>query len=204
MSRSKAGVTVSASYGPTVSISANANYSNNRSTREATKAASKYTQDITTKVTDKISKRVLQRTITRSRTETTTKDVHTLANAGKSHISCVYQWPNKVYEAQMWNYGKRTMFDFMIPEPGAFYLDKQTDPQISADRIRAVIPYTRTPDGIKIENYMQDAVMYGVTDIAEPPPEMSRATASYAAGKGQPQAKADKISIPSGFQVSGI
>jgi hypothetical protein len=200
----KAGVTVSASYGPTVSISASANYSNDRSSTEATKAASKYAQDITTKVTDKISKRVLQRSITRSRTESTTKDVHTLANSGGSHISGIYQWQNKVYEAQMWNYGKRTMLDFMIPEPGAFYLDKQSDPAVSADMVKAVLPYTRIPNEIDVDNYMQDAIMYGVTDVADPPPEMSRATASYAAGKDQPAAKADKISIPAGFEVTGI
>lgn len=33
---------------------------------------------------------------------------------------------------------------------------------------------------------------------------MSRAVAAYAAGKDQPHAKADKITIPAGFQVSGI
>ncbi len=30
---------------------------------------------------------------------------------------------NKVYEAQVFNYGKRLLFDLMVPEPAAFLLD---------------------------------------------------------------------------------
>jgi len=43
--------------------------------------------------------------------------------AGKGNISGVYQWLNKVYEVQVFNYGSRLLFDLMIPEPAAFILD---------------------------------------------------------------------------------
>lgn len=200
----KAGVTVSASYGPTVSISANASFSNDRSLTESTKAASRYSKDVTTKAVEKISKRVLQRTVAKILTQTTTSDVHELTNPGTGHISGIYQWQNKVYEAQVWNYGKRTMLDFMIPEPGAFYLDKQTDPNETANTLMAVPPFTTTPHELDADSAARFGVQYGVTDLETPPPEMSRATASYAAGKDEPHSKADKITIPAGFQVSGI
>lgn len=202
----KAGVTVSASYGPTVSVSANASFSSDRNQSESTKAASRYSKDVTAKATEKIARRVLQRTITRTTTETTTKDVHSLVNTApnNAHISGVYQWLNKVYEAQMWNYGKRTMLDFMIPEPGAFYLDKQTDPHETSNALLAVPPFAAQPTQLDAESAIKYGVQYGVTDLDPPPQEMSRASASYAAGKDEPHAKADKIPIPAGFQVSGI
>ncbi|KAH7071782.1 hypothetical protein FB567DRAFT_612457 [Paraphoma chrysanthemicola] len=193
----KAGVTVSASYGPTVSISANASYANDRSQSESTKAASRYSKDVTTKAVEKISKRVLQRTVTKLLTQTTTSDVHELSNPGGTNIS-------GVYEAQVWNYGKRTMLDFMIPEPGAFYLDKQTDPHESANTLMAVPPFKTAPRDLDAETAMKFGVQYGVTDLDLPPPEMSRASASYAAGKDEPHSKADKITIAVGFQVTGI
>jgi hypothetical protein len=202
----KAGVTVSASYGPTVQVSASASYANDRSQTDSTKAASRYSKDVTTKATEKIAKRVLQRTVTKTLTQTTTKDVHALTNTnpGTQHISGVYQWQNKVYEAQVWNYGKRTMLDFMIPEPGAFYLDKQTDPHETANTLMAVPPFKAQPNELDGETAMKYGVQYGVTDLDTPPGEMSRATASYAAGKDEPHSKADAIKIPAGFEVSGI
>jgi hypothetical protein len=104
----------------------------------------------------------------------------------------------------MWNYGKRTMLDFMIPEPGAFYLDKQTDPDETSNTLTAVTPFKEIPANLNSTNYVGFGVEYGVTDLEAPPPEVSRASASYSAGKDQPHAQAGKIIIPQGFQVSGI
>ncbi|EXK76414.1 hypothetical protein FOQG_18842 [Fusarium oxysporum f. sp. raphani 54005] len=203
-SSAKAGVTVSASYGPTVSVSANASFSSDRSKSEAIKEAGRYSKDITTKATEKIAERVLERSVTRTRSETTTKDVHTLANTGAAHIAGVYQWLNKVYEAQMWNYGKRTMLDFMIPEPGAFYLDKQTDPDGPSDILLMVAEFKKTPTQLDASNYVSYGVEYGVTNLEAPPAEMSRTTASYAAGKDQPHSSSGKMTIMAGYEVSGI
>ncbi|KPI44229.1 uncharacterized protein AB675_8463 [Cyphellophora attinorum] len=190
----KAGVTVSASYGPTVSVSANASFSNDRSNTEATKEASRYSKDVTAKAVDKITKRMLQRIVRKIRTETSTKDLHEFKNTSgpdSSHIAGVYQWQNKIYEAQTWNYGKRTMLDFMIPEPGAFYLDKQTDPNDATDTLVMVPSFTALPESLDVKTYTQYLVQYN-------------STASYAAGKDEPHSKADKIVIPAGFMVTGI
>ena len=43
-------------------------------------------------------------------------------NSGKDHISGVYQWIDKVYLAQVFNYGKRLQFDVMVPEPAALLI----------------------------------------------------------------------------------
>jgi hypothetical protein len=50
--------------------------------------------------------------------ETIQKENHGVDNKdGAQYISGVYQWINKIYEAQIYNYGLRTMYDVMIPEP---------------------------------------------------------------------------------------
>ena len=44
------------------------------------------------------------------------------SKTGKDHIAGIYHWVNKIYNAQILNYGKRTMAEFIVPEPAAFYL----------------------------------------------------------------------------------
>jgi hypothetical protein len=112
----KAGLTLSGSYGPTVDFSASAEGSASRSKEEATRTAANYSQEVTQRSANKITERVLQRTSLQVTNEVTEKNTHTIDNtAGSGNISGVYQWVNKVYQAQMFNYGLRVMFDFMVP-----------------------------------------------------------------------------------------
>jgi len=41
---------------------------------------------------------------------------------GNTNISGIYRWVDKLYEAQVYNYGQRPMFQFIIPEPAALYI----------------------------------------------------------------------------------
>ena len=114
----KAGLNISGKYGPVVEFSASAEGSFQRSKEEATKAATTFSQDVTDRSARKIAERVLDRTTLRTTTETIEKNTHELDNVdGAGHIAGVYQWVNKVYRAQIYNYGLRAMFDFMIPSP---------------------------------------------------------------------------------------
>ena len=58
----------------------------------------------------------------RSRTDVTEVEVineHEFDNKGGSgHVNGIYRWVDKFYEAQIVNYGKRTMLEFIIPDPG--------------------------------------------------------------------------------------
>lgn len=47
------------------------------------------------------------------------------------------------------------MLDFMIPEPGAFYLDKQTDPDDSATTIIAVPEFKTAPGEINVRHFLK-------------------------------------------------
>lgn len=170
----KAGLTVSGKYGPTVEFTASAEGSMSRSKEEATKSASSFSQDVTQRSANKIAERVLERSSLRVTNEVAEKNLHKLDNvAGTGHISGVYQWVNKVYQAQMFNYGLRTLFDFMVPEPAAFLIKAMQAAHEGSVELEKPEAFTLTPDQISETNYGDWVAAYSATDV-DPPPEMYR------------------------------
>lgn len=45
--------------------------------------------------------------------------VHSFTNTaqGTGHISGSYLWLDKIYQGRIYNYGRRMMFEFILPEP---------------------------------------------------------------------------------------
>lgn len=168
----KAGVSVSGKYGPTVEFAVSAEGSVSRSKEEATKTAANFSQDVTERSAYKITERVLERSSLRVTNEVIEKNSHELDNVkGTGHISGVYQWVNKVYHAQMFNYGLRMMYDFMIPEPAAFLISALEDAHANAVELEKPTPFTLRPDQITETNYYSWVQLYGATDV-QPPPDL--------------------------------
>jgi hypothetical protein len=168
----KAGLTISGKYGPTVEFSASAEGSVSRSKEEATKSASSFSQDVTERSATKITERVLIRSSLRVTNEVIEKNSHSLDNTtGTGHISGIYQWVNKVYQAQMFNYGIRMMYDFMVPEPAAFLISALQTAHANAVEIEKPTPFTLRPDQILENNFHTWVQEYGATDV-QPPPEL--------------------------------
>jgi hypothetical protein len=181
----KAGLKISGSYGPVVEFAASAEGSFSRSKEQATKSATTFSQDVTERSSRKIAERVLQRTTVRTLTETIEKNVHELNNvAGPGHISGVYQWVNKIYQAQMYNYGLRVMFDFMVPEPAAFLIAALDQANKAAVTLTKPPDFTLLPSQITESNYSYWVKVCGATDVG-PPPELYRTKAAdFKAGGG--------------------
>lgn len=201
----KAGLTISGSYGPTVEFSASAEGSFSRSKEEATKAATTFSQDVTERSSRKISERVLNRTTVRTLTETIEKNVHELNNTtGTGHVSGVYQWVNKVYQAQMFNYGLRVMFDFMIPEPASFLVAALDQAHNSALTLTKPPDFELTPSQITESNYPYWVKVCGATDVA-PPPELYRTkSADFKGGGGDSKTNYNhsaQITIDDGYRA---
>jgi hypothetical protein len=111
---------VSASYG-TVNYSVSAGVSYSLSTNDARRSANNFAKDIVDRSLNRIQKRVSQERTTKKTYEVEEINKHGLNNTkGSSHISGIYRWLDKHYKAQVYNYGKRLMFEFVIPEPAAF------------------------------------------------------------------------------------
>ncbi|WP_196817894.1 hypothetical protein [Candidatus Nitrosocosmicus oleophilus] len=200
----KAGLTLSGRYGPSVEFTASAEGAFSRSKEEATKSASSYSQEITERSAAKITERVLLRESLRITTETTEKNLHEFDNKqiGSNHISGVYQWINKIYQAQMFNYGMRTMFDFMIPEPAAFLIEVLKSAKESSIDIEKPEEFTLTPAQIDENTYGDYVKLYGVTDVSPPPEQYIIASHTF---KGTESTKeyshAGEIAIDDGYEA---
>jgi hypothetical protein len=201
----KAGLTVSGKYGPTVEFSASAEGSVSRSKEEATKAAASFSQDVTERSSHKVTERVLERSSLRVTNEVIEKNLHALDNtAGAGHISGVYQWVNKVYRAQMFNYGIRMMYDFMVPEPAAFLIASLEGAHANAVELEKPMPFTLRPDQIDENNYHGWVQKYGATDV-QPPPEEYRTKAhdynANAEDKNNEFTHSGQIAIDDGYKA---
>ena len=201
----KAGLNISGKYGPVVEFSASAEGSFQRSKEEATKAATTFSQDVTDRSARKIAERVLDRTTLRTTTETIEKNTHELDNVdGAGHIAGVYQWVNKVYRAQIYNYGLRAMFDFMIPEPAAFLVAAMQQAHAATLELQQPPAFALTPSQLTESNYQFWVKQCGATDVA-PPPELYRTkSADFKAGGGDKDADynhSGQITIDDGYRA---
>jgi hypothetical protein len=105
------------------SVESNLNFSYDRSSSSASKSAQELSKDVTQKSASKLTERikeVLQTKVTEVLEEL--EDQNFDNAKGAANISGVYRWVEKVYTAQMFNYGKRLLFDLTVPEPAAFLI----------------------------------------------------------------------------------
>ena len=164
----KFGSGVSGGFGKFVQASIKIETESVDSQEEVNRTASKYARDTTEKTAAKLTERVREqqtRTILREFEE---KNSHGFDNtAGTEHVIGLYQWVNRVYEAQVYNYGIRMFFDIMVPEPAAFYL------QVVAQHDAGDEPekFTSSPDSITAENYGELVALYQATAVEPPPAE---------------------------------
>ncbi|MDF1781668.1 MAG: hypothetical protein P1U67_10260 [Alcanivoracaceae bacterium] len=201
----KAGMSISAKYGPAVEFSASVEGSYSRSKTQASKAASSFSKEVTQRSAQKISERVLERESRKVTTEVEETNTHTLNNVGgDGHVRGIYQWIEKVYEAQVYNYGLRTMFDFMVPEPGAFIIEALRRAHISAMEIEKPMAFNLRPDQITEYNYHTWISRYHATDVSPPPEPYITKTHDYNAGGGDDKTDynhSTQIQIDDGYRA---
>jgi hypothetical protein len=171
------GVSVSASYGPTVSVDADARVARYSSREETSRAASTFASQTITKARERVVERVVETRTTRHLLETEETNLHGFDNTGHAEsITGVYRWVDAVHDAWMDNYGKRLMLEFLIPEPAAFlrwaadHAAESTD--VGPEPPRPKVPGTTTdlsPERITDANYLILAGLYGASDVPEAP-----------------------------------
>ncbi len=162
-------------------VSVNANYATNLSKSEANRQAVSFAREVTDKATDRILERVREERVSKMIEEFEEQNRHGFDNRGDGaeHVSGVYRWVDKVYKNQILNYGKRLMYEFMIPEPAAFHKLGMVKAKAKKSSVilldRPVDP--RTDDGIKThkkltrENYALFAALYNA-EVKVPPAEV--------------------------------
>ena len=127
------GLTLSGKYGPTVEFSSAFSVDSSTSHEQSAKSSSRFAKDIVNRSLERLTSRVREvrsRTIIRETEET---NLHELNNETGKHVVGIYQFIDKVYETQVFNYGIREMFDFMIPEPASFLWYVEQHPTLDVD-----------------------------------------------------------------------
>lgn len=166
-----AGITVSASYGP-VELGAYANFAYSTSTKETTKNASNFARDVVDRSLTRIQKKIREERVTKTIHEVEEINTHGLDNkASTENITGIYRWVDKHYKAQLYNYGKRLMLEFIVPEPAAFYIFAQENNPAKAINVQKPQPLGGlTHKDINDSNYQTYVSRYKVQGVTPPPP----------------------------------
>jgi hypothetical protein len=216
------GVTVQATYGP-VSISATSNFATSKSSAQSDASAIRYGKDVTARALQRIIERTSEQRIHKALEEFEDSNKHVTDNiGGTGHIVGLYRWVDKIYEAKIVNYGKRLMFEFLVPEPAAYhiYAMKQSNamgftavkplhPVADISSIQKVFPWLlplQSHWDLTNSNYAFWAGMYGAK--VDPPPggqiigiAKSQANNQFNPNENIPTFAYNDLVVPDGYEA---
>ncbi|MFF0013066.1 hypothetical protein [Streptomyces sp. NPDC005374] len=171
----QAGVELSLSgkYGPTVEFTSNAEMTVEQAKEESTRNATTFSKEVVQRSLERVVERVREERVRRIVQETEERNLHEMTNSTDDHHSAIYQFLDKVYEAQVFDYGIRQMFDFMVPEPASFLWFREQAP-VAGPRLPVPPPrldsYAPNAGYVDATNFRELAALYGATDVEAPPP----------------------------------
>ncbi|SEG53108.1 hypothetical protein SAMN04489712_10673 [Thermomonospora echinospora] len=205
----EAGLNLSAGYGP-VNLSVYGRAASSESKQEAERATSQYTKEVIDKSTNRLLRRSREQRRVRTLDEAEETNLHSL-NGGRTNLAGIYRWVDKVYRAKAVNYGRRLMYEFVVPEPGAWYLHQ------NARHLAATALPTRpaepgvlngsfeweplTPGAVRRDNYLALVAQTGAEGVKPPPPDSVVLSKAYSSQNAQAAAvaAADALAIPRGY-----
>ena len=148
-----------------------------RSQTDQNKSADNFSREVLDKAVKRIQTRVSEQRSTTKIFETEETNSHTLTNLpANGHISGIYRWLDKEYRAQLFNYGKRLMFEFILPEPAAFFVEARLrayEGQVDVPQPpKPVLPTSAdlgfTSDAIDEDRFNQLRLHYDLADFSYP------------------------------------
>jgi len=132
-------------------------------------------QEITERAMERVQSKITEERIMKIIQEVSLTNVHEFDNRGgisgkPQHITGVYRWVDKKMKNQIFNYGKRTMFEFMIPEPAKLH----TLAYKNADTLKAPVDPRKAPsphtmaNATSVTNALLEywAGVYGINIVA--------------------------------------
>lgn len=110
--------------GGPIKSSVSGGIASNNSSDNSLKTAANYARDIMSKALNRVENKIRQERSVTTIFEVTEDNKHSFINTGfgTNHISGIYRWVDKRYKSQVFNYGRRLMYELIIPEPSAFYV----------------------------------------------------------------------------------
>jgi hypothetical protein len=164
-----------------------------------------FAQTVVSKSVDSLTQQVRRQRVERERTSFVEQARHVLDNStGAQKVRGIYQWVDKVYSLRVLNYGKRLMYDVVVPEPAAFLVQALKNAvQPETFQLTKPLDPNITPGQLNAGNYAWYASRYGVTNAVTPPPQIYDKTVSRAeAIDVTKHIKAYGIDVDPPFQVA--
>lgn len=182
---------VHASYGP-ITLDTGGTYANSTSKEESNRQAVTQSKELTQRAMERIVSRFRQEVVHKITESYKEENSHIFDNRnGEHHVSGVYRYINAIYKNQIFNYGKRLMYEFMIPQPSKLYhFGMETDgvitnPTESETPVKPETPESKgilSSTSIQRYNYRSFAAAYGAS--VEAPPEETLVIGKAYQGQG--------------------
>jgi len=200
------GATVSAGYGPFVQVEASTEFGTSSSSEQVERTASSFARELTEQTASRITQRRRTQRSTTTLEEFEENNSHGFDNSdGDSHAIGVYQWLDRIYDMQVYNFGVRMMFDFTVLEPSAMYLKAVESQIVKPQGLKAPKKFKLRPDEITESNYTKYVARYSAEGVEAPPP-LQRTLAqsfSHSSPDGNPvEHSADgMLIVPEGYHA---
>ncbi|WP_298515132.1 hypothetical protein [uncultured Kordia sp.] len=156
---------------------ASASFANSTSSEESESQAITHAKELTERALDRVVQKVREERVTKVVEEYEETTSHGFDNRkGDKHVSGVYRWVDKVYENKLLNYGKRLMYEFMIPEPASFHdlaiqMTNEEDVLVKpVDPRTASFQKMKDHKAVNATTYKHWAAIYNA-EVSEPPVE---------------------------------
>jgi hypothetical protein len=198
-------LTVSGSYGPSVDFQASGDASWSRDSQESESSSSTVAREVTQSASERLAERILNRQTRRTTIELEETDRHTFDNTeGTDHVVGVYQWLTKLYEAQVYNYGKRSLYELMVPEPAATLLESFRRSRAEAVEIAEPPRFSHRPQDLSPDTYQHLVALYGASGVKPPPqPYVTQGYNFSTGGESEEQefTNSTLIKVPEGYRA---
>lgn len=196
-----------------------ASYANNTAQYDSNRQAVAKSQEITERAMERVLTKINKERVQKIIKEFTETNVHEFDNRGKigsdvvpQHITGVYRWVDKKMKNQIYNYGKRTMFEFMIPEPAklhrlAFAVNKSNQLIAPVDPRKAPAPKTMADARSATTDLLKHwSEIYGVklTDLPKEDAEVYQEIIGRPNSTGSFGAVGTPINIPQNYAAKNM
>lgn len=164
---------------PGVEIKTDTSLGLDRSKEASRQESSKFAREVVEKAVSSIQESVRERRSQTTIKKITERNTHTLNNTGdgNGHMVGIYRWLNKKYTARVRTHGARMLYEFIVPEPGAFHIFAEAKRSQESIQLKAPQPPQTNgdkPRGLKASdlnssNYRYYATQYNVGNLSRPP-----------------------------------
>lgn len=195
-----------------------ANFASSSSSSNSNFESQNYAQEVTERALERVVQKITKKRTSKILREYEETNTHGFDNReGNDHVTGVYRWVDKIYNNKLVNYGKRLMYEFMVPEPSRFFKEaafqKAENGALTMESgvVLPSLPPTLESKGLENpwvlgnSNYVTWAANWKA-EVEAPSKEYIRLGQSYSGGQfegsqGSRQFSFNDFEIPEGYEA---